>query len=159
MSRREWRAVSIIILFGFAALLMWLGYRGWQMNGVPAQWVGYLILACGVAGQFGINIWKGGPLDPALDAPESEEAAAIPVDDGNSPVIALSNVEQHGEDTHADIHVQSSWQNRMITVESPAGPPWQIQLPPGIQTGMFLRLHGESIYGPGFLLLRLLVVE
>lgn len=138
---------------------MWLGYRGWQMDNVPAQWVGYLLLACGVAGLFGFNIWKGGPLDPQLDSPESNEAAAMPVDEGDSPVIALSNVEQHGEDTHADIHVQSSWQNRMITVESPAGPSWQVHVPPGIQTGMFLRLHGESIYGSGFLLLRLVVGE
>ena len=138
--------ISAIGIVGAASLLIWQGFHGRLVNGLPTQWLGYLMLACGAVFLV-FNLWRGMPRNC-----EAREAEA-------SPVISLSNVEQQGEDTHADIHVQSSWQNQMITVESPAGPPWQIHVPPGIQTGMFLRLHGESIYGPGFLLLRLVVDE
>jgi hypothetical protein len=74
MSRRGYRAFSLVFLFGLAGFLIYLGFDGWVINrSLPAQYIGYLIAVCGVLGMCGVNIWSGGPLDPRKDPPVRDE--------------------------------------------------------------------------------------
>lgn len=73
MSRRLQRIFTLLFLFGFAALLIYMGFEGWELNDLPAQYVGYLIGGMGVLGLFGVNIWYGGPFDMRFDSPEKPE--------------------------------------------------------------------------------------
>jgi len=66
-ARRQKRAVALICIFLSSGFFIWLGLDGWTVKTVPAQYVGYLIIAVGIAGLLGINIWYGGPLDPRGD--------------------------------------------------------------------------------------------
>lgn len=60
----------MVFLFGFAMVLVYLGFNGWVVNKViPAQYIGFLVLACWLAGLCGLNIWYGGPFDPRHDHP------------------------------------------------------------------------------------------
>lgn len=45
------------------------GFRGWLLNGIPAHFIGYGMLAFAAAGVAGFNIWIGGPLDRRDDSP------------------------------------------------------------------------------------------
>jgi len=70
MTRRQWRVVMMVFLLGFASWMVYLGFDGHLINDVvPAQYLGYLLLAYGFAGLCGWNIWVGGPLDPRNDSP------------------------------------------------------------------------------------------
>ncbi len=70
MSRRRWRTASLVFLLVAALSLVYIGFHGGVANGfVPAQWIGFLILAFWLAGLLGVNIWYGGPLDPQRDQP------------------------------------------------------------------------------------------
>jgi hypothetical protein len=71
MSRSQWRGIAFVFLFGFASYLIYIGLQGWVVNRLlPAHYLGFFLVAYGVAGLFGVNIWRGGPLDPRNDPPE-----------------------------------------------------------------------------------------
>jgi hypothetical protein len=80
MTRTKQRGISLLALFALSGALAYFGLNGWQLNFVPAHYIGCLIAIFAVAGMFGINIWYGGPLDPRLD-PEAAKADenAIPL--------------------------------------------------------------------------------
>lgn len=70
MNRGRWRALTMIFLLGYALFLIYLGFQGFVMHRViPAQYLGFLLLAGWLAGLRGYNIWAGGPLDPRKDPP------------------------------------------------------------------------------------------
>jgi len=78
MSRRQQRGFGYCFVFGLAGLLVFLGWKGWQIEFLPAEYLGYLVAAFGVAGILGINIWRGGPLDPRNDVEiESPQMPAL----------------------------------------------------------------------------------
>lgn len=70
MNRRHQRRAMLTFLFVVAGVMVLLGFNGWWVQGMPAQCLGYLLAALGVAEKFGVNIWYGGPLDPRDDPPE-----------------------------------------------------------------------------------------
>lgn len=68
MSRQNWRRASLVFLFDFGGLLVYLGFDGWTFNKVlPTHFAGFFLIASGIAGLFEVNIWHGGPLDPRFD--------------------------------------------------------------------------------------------
>jgi hypothetical protein len=70
MSRSQLRGLSIVFLVGLGAWFIYLGFEGWVLKGLlPAQYLGFLILASGIGGMFGVNVWANGPLDPRNDRP------------------------------------------------------------------------------------------
>jgi hypothetical protein len=74
MTRRLQRALALVFLFAASGFFVYLGYRGWAVNFVPAQYLGYFLATCGVLGLCGVNIWHGGPLDPRHDPQPHAEA-------------------------------------------------------------------------------------
>lgn len=67
MTRQQKRTIALIFLFLFSGYLIWLGLDGWTIRTMPAHYLGYLLIAFGIAGLLGVNIWYGGPLDPRKD--------------------------------------------------------------------------------------------
>ena len=67
--RRRERAFAFVALMTVGWLLVYFGERGWQLKGLPAQYLGYFFLGCCLLGAAGVNIWYGGPLDPRGDPP------------------------------------------------------------------------------------------
>jgi hypothetical protein len=84
MTRRTKRAIAQVFLLAFAGFLIVLGFSGWLVGpaggeGVlPAQYLGFFLLAYGLLGLLGVNIWYGGPLDPRRDPPKQDEAPRGP---------------------------------------------------------------------------------
>ena len=78
MVRGQKRRLALVYLFAVAIGLVWFGFAGWTINLLPAQYLGYLIAAFGVAALCGVNIWYNGPLDPRFDppTPPDDEATA-----------------------------------------------------------------------------------
>jgi hypothetical protein len=78
MDRSTLRFLSIIFFFGFGSLLVYLGYHGYVVGHdyghIPAQYLGFLLIAAGILGMFGVNVWRSGPLDRRLDEPEYDPA-------------------------------------------------------------------------------------
>ena len=73
--RGQQRAGTLICLFAFAAVMVYMGFDGYEVNLLPVEYFGYLLAACGTRGVLGINIWRGGPFDPRRDSkPEGDEA-------------------------------------------------------------------------------------
>jgi hypothetical protein len=66
MTQRQKRAVALVGVFAASGFFIWLG-DDWTISSVPAHYVGYIVMAVGIAGLLGINIWYGGPLDPRND--------------------------------------------------------------------------------------------
>lgn len=67
--QRRWRGWSLTGLFAVSAFLAVMGKQGWELNGVPTQYIGYFLFAFAMLGAFGVNIWYGGPLDQRNDPP------------------------------------------------------------------------------------------
>ena len=76
MTQRQKRAVALIGIFVAGGFFIWLG-DDWTISSVPAHYVGYIVMAVGIAGVLGLNIWFGGPLDPRND-PKSDRTDAPP---------------------------------------------------------------------------------
>lgn len=75
MKRRQVRGLCLICLFALGAFLLYDGLGGGGLVlGVSSQVVGFVLLAVGVLGVLGVNVWYGGPLDPRND---SEPAAPV----------------------------------------------------------------------------------
>jgi hypothetical protein len=62
------RALSIVGIFVAGGFFVWIGLDGWTISTMPAHYLGFIVLAVGVAGMCGLNIWHGGPLDPKNDS-------------------------------------------------------------------------------------------
>ena len=73
--RRLLRAASLVPLFLFAGFLVLLGGRGSHFGPLPAHFVGLALAGFGALGIAGVNIWRGGEMDPRLDR----------LDEGNQP--------------------------------------------------------------------------
>jgi hypothetical protein len=71
MARTHQRGLSLVFLFALAGGLIWAGYSGWEIDFLPAQYLGYFLAAFAVAGLCGVNVWFGGPLDKRNDPPET----------------------------------------------------------------------------------------
>lgn len=67
--RRWWRRAALAALTAVAAGLVYAGYRGLQIDFLPAQYLGYFLFGFAALGAAGVNIWYGGPLDPRMDPP------------------------------------------------------------------------------------------
>lgn len=67
--RHYGRQGALAVLALVAAGFIYAGYQGLRLDFLPAQYLGYLLMAFTVAGAAGINIWYGGPLDPRRDPP------------------------------------------------------------------------------------------
>lgn len=78
MTRKQQRAVASAALFLFGLILIWLGEDGWEINAIPAQYLGYIVLAVGLAAAFGVNIWGGGVLDPRRDHDADNPSPEVP---------------------------------------------------------------------------------
>ena len=81
MSRTNTRRATLAFLFAVAAFMIWLGRSGWSVNFMPADWVGYILIAFGCAGLCGVNVWSGGPLDKRNDPPEETNSPALAQDE------------------------------------------------------------------------------
>jgi hypothetical protein len=78
MTRRQKRGVALAGVFAASGFFVWSGYAGMTVDSLPAHYLGYVVAAVGVAGTFGVNIWRGGPLDPRND-PKPGEAGGAPL--------------------------------------------------------------------------------
>jgi hypothetical protein len=68
MSPRQERALINFLVFVVAGVLVFLGMaKGWRINLLPAQYLGYFVAVLGVLSLAGVNIWFHGPLDPKND--------------------------------------------------------------------------------------------
>ncbi len=67
MTPRQKRAVALLCIFIAGGFFIWMGFDGWTIDALPAHYLGYLVIALGIAGLLGVNIWYGGPLDPRDD--------------------------------------------------------------------------------------------
>ena len=74
--RRLYRFLFQLALFAVGGWLIYQGHDGWVLKrltadpdsaGVPAQYIGYILVGFGLLGFFGVNIWYGGLLDPRRD--------------------------------------------------------------------------------------------
>jgi len=72
MTRRQKRAWILVCVFGAGAFFIWMGFDGWTINALPAHYLGYIVMAVGIAALLGVNIWRGGPLDPRDDLQHGE---------------------------------------------------------------------------------------
>ena len=66
-NRRNWRRFSLIWLNVAGMICVILGHRGFEIDLLPAHYLGYGLLILGLAGFFGVNIWYKGPIDPRND--------------------------------------------------------------------------------------------
>lgn len=80
--RRSWRRSSLVLFLGIAIAFVYTGHQGFQVNLLPAHYLGYFFFAVTALGVAGVNIWYGGPLDPRMDPPpgDSETFDEMPDD-------------------------------------------------------------------------------
>jgi hypothetical protein len=70
--RKRWRRLSLVYIYCVGFALIYAGYRGWKIDFLPAQYIGFLLVAFGVLGTLGVNIWYKGPIDPRYDPQEDD---------------------------------------------------------------------------------------
>ena len=70
-TRAQKRQASLIGLFCLSGVCIYLGYSGWLINEMPAQYFGYFLGGTGLLGLFGVNKWRSGPLDKRADGREA----------------------------------------------------------------------------------------
>ena len=70
MTRQAKRAFAIIGMFVFAGWMIYEGLNGliFASSKMPVHYAGYIVAVMGVLGMCGVNIWRGGPLDPRNDS-------------------------------------------------------------------------------------------
>lgn len=74
MTLPQKRRLTLIGVFIAGAFFVWIGLDGWTIKSLPAHYLGFIVIAIGIAGLLGLNIWYGGPLDLRLDSkPGSSE--------------------------------------------------------------------------------------
>ena len=86
MTSKQKRTLALIFIFAFGMWLCWAGINGWRINGLPAYYIGGIVLAVAIAGALGVNIWYGGVLDPRLDdAPINNKASVAKTNERDAP--------------------------------------------------------------------------
>lgn len=81
--RQHQRRAAITYLVCLAVWLIWLDDR-WEIDGIPAKFVGYALSFFSLLPMFGVNIWRGGPLDPRMDPEPTSLTIQAAVDHDNS---------------------------------------------------------------------------
>jgi len=79
----------------------------------------------------------------------------------SSMTTMLANVEQRGDDTHADLVVRQEWidMRQFVVAEHSHGGKIDLKLAENMEDGMSLRLAGQALHGTGNLLLRICIVK
>ena len=72
MTLRKQRMLVLIGVFVAGGFFVWIGFSGWKIDALPAQYLGYIVLCIGIAGLLGANIWYGGPLDLRHDSKQGD---------------------------------------------------------------------------------------
>lgn len=69
MNRRTKRTLALLGMFSFAGWMIYEGFQGmiFASSEMPVHYAGYIVAVMGVLGMCGVNIWRGGPLDPRND--------------------------------------------------------------------------------------------
>lgn len=67
-SRNTKRKSFLVYLFLLGIWFFWLDYRGWRIENAPPSIAGVIVIVGSVLGMLGVNIWRGGPLDPRRDS-------------------------------------------------------------------------------------------
>ena len=68
--RQRQRNTFSIFIVGLGIVLIFMGLDGWTIDSIPAYYVGPFFIIFRIVGMFGVNIWKGGILDPDNDPPD-----------------------------------------------------------------------------------------
>ena len=68
--RQRQRKIASFFIVGLGVVLIFMGLDGWTVDSVPAYYVGAFFVIFRIVGMFGVNIWKGGILDPNNDPPD-----------------------------------------------------------------------------------------
>lgn len=71
-TRRRWRLGAFLFAFAIGGLLDRFGHQGLLIEGLPAQYFGYVLYGMCVLAAAGVNVWYGGPLDPRFDPPPAQ---------------------------------------------------------------------------------------
>ena len=101
MTRRTKRAILMVAGYAFAGVFIQAGFSGSVVvargggPGWPAHYLGFFLLASLTVVNllylvFGINIWRGNPLDPTLDPPEAGNQRTNPGDDSPKKIRTAS---------------------------------------------------------------------
>ena len=85
--RKQQRAMFLAFLFASGLALVVIGFYGWSIDLIPAYYLGALFVIFGIVGMCGVNIWKGGPLDPAHDPREPEPQVLAQADEIPPPDV------------------------------------------------------------------------
>lgn len=75
--RPQQRRLALAYLLCLGGWLVWAG-DSWLINQIPAKLIGYGIGLLGMTGLSGVNIWRGGPLDPNNDKDDANVSSAPP---------------------------------------------------------------------------------
>ncbi len=59
MITRQEKGIAIAMILAAGAATIYCGFLGWRAYLVPLQYIGYVLIAIGVAGLAGVNIWVG----------------------------------------------------------------------------------------------------
>ena len=65
--RKRWRCASLVFLIGAGVGCVYMGHSGFLIDNLPAQYLGYFMLALAFLGICGLNIRYGGPFDRRFD--------------------------------------------------------------------------------------------
>jgi hypothetical protein len=66
--RARMRNVMLIFIYAASGYFIYMGYKGWLIDSIPAHYLGFLLIGMATLGVFRVNIWFGGPLDLRLDS-------------------------------------------------------------------------------------------
>jgi hypothetical protein len=68
-NRRLERKLFPVVGLAGGLFMVERGFKGWIIDGIPMQYVGFFWLGFCVLALLGVNVWKGGPHDPQNDPP------------------------------------------------------------------------------------------
>ena len=72
MKRSTQRRVAQLAITAFGiSLIAGVFDDVWLFRDLSAKYLGYFCIGLALLGLFGVNVWRGGPLDPRRDEDES----------------------------------------------------------------------------------------
>jgi hypothetical protein len=77
-SRRTTRLIGLIFFFGAGAFFLAGGFDAGRIADMRFVTAGAFFLFIRMLGACGINVWRGGPLDPRNDPPPEPPGTASP---------------------------------------------------------------------------------